>query len=48
MIKCSECGVYFFTISGRKEHTRYCIGYNPTPDARIDDEFMTALDRMET
>ncbi len=29
MIHCDECGVYFFTIEGRTEHDRYCIGYNP-------------------
>jgi len=48
MIPCSECGAWFFTVQGRREHTGVCIGYNPTPDSvSLDFEFMTALDMRE-
>jgi hypothetical protein len=47
MIPCSLCGVWFFTVQGRREHTGVCIGYNPNPDAPIDTEFMTGLDMRE-
>jgi hypothetical protein len=29
MIPCLECGVYFFTNTGRADHNNYCIGYHP-------------------
>jgi hypothetical protein len=47
MIKCSECGAFFFTIQGRRDHTALCIGYNPNEGAAKDSEFMTALDMRE-
>lgn len=47
MIPCSECGAWFFTIQGRREHTKLCIGHNPDPDKIAGPEFFTGLELRE-
>jgi hypothetical protein len=45
MIGCSECGAFFFTIEGRKQHTGICIGYRPDEDS--ESKYLEAVARAD-